>query len=394
MKYIFRFMKKSRIMSILISFQLAVVCAIFVILISAYKDRTVYNSIVNDAISQNGVVVYANAYATAFENEQTVLKQFNKATKVTVSENCIVFTGEKQGSSSTLMCYSDELMKKIPPFLASGAYPKENSDNECLVCEGFGYKVGDVVTLTDDRDKTSTIKVCGIMRDNQLLYGSDGIAGELTVKLDYRDFYINLYSPLLEKPVFLSTENIVNQTGLTKTLCNGQITIINFPNNAYSDAELQSLVNAGGGKTLDMTSVYKTNSNDYVSQQLYILLPIAIAILLITIFTAVTTSIISTMRNLRNYAVLYLCGATWKRCSVINLMNFCVISVVTLILDTAFFIVGKNTYLKDTVVKISAENVLVCVGILFVFLILSAIVPLIVVHNKQPRDVLKTEFRQ
>ena len=100
------------------------------------------------------------------------------------------------------------------------------------------------------------------------------------------------------------------------------------------------------------------------------------------------------MRNLRSYAVLYLCGATWKRCSLINLFDFILISASAALADTAFFVIGKSSYLKNTVVFIRTESLIICAGITMLLLLLSAVVPLLVVRNKQPRDVLKTEFRQ
>lgn len=115
--------------------------------------------------------------------------------------------------------------------------------------------------------------------------------------------------------------------------------------------------------------------------------------MIITIFTAIITTVVATTQNLRSYAILYLCGATWKRCSIINFINYVIIVIFTVFADALFFIIGKRTFLKKTVITVSAEDIGICAIILALFLLLSLIVPLLVVKNKQPRDVLKTEFR-
>ena len=78
---------------------------------------------------------------------------------------------------------------------------------------------------------------------------------------------------------------------------------------------------------------------------------------------------------------------------MLNFLNYLSIVGVTIVADAIFFIAGKNTILKGTVIKVGWDNIGVCAIILVLFLLLSLIVPLLVVRNKQPRDVLKTEFR-
>ena len=78
---------------------------------------------------------------------------------------------------------------------------------------------------------------------------------------------------------------------------------------------------------------------------------------------------------------------------MLNFLNYLSIVGVTIVADAIFFIAGKNTILKGTVIKVGWDNIGVCAIILVLFLLLSLIVPLLAVRNKQPRDVLKTEFR-
>jgi hypothetical protein len=171
------------------------------------------------------------------------------------------------------------------------------------------------------------------------------------------------------------------------------LTVVNFPEDAYTEKELENMASELNFSYVSNTEKYFDKSESYVNQELYTFLPIALSILIITLFTAIITTVVTTMQNLKSYAVLYLSGATWRMCSVINFINYITIVIFTAIADTVFFVIGSRTFLKETVVKASLENIGVCGIILVMFLLLSLAVPLLVVKNKQPRDVLKTEFR-
>ena len=57
MNFSFKLTKSTRILNILIAIQLAVVFALIIIMLSALKDRTVYYSQFEEALSQNGICI-------------------------------------------------------------------------------------------------------------------------------------------------------------------------------------------------------------------------------------------------------------------------------------------------------------------------------------------------
>ena len=396
MIYTFRSMKSSRLMSLLIALQLAAVFAVVIIMDSAVYDRTIYYDLVKNPISKHGIVFTAPYMKDEFKNEESIKALFPKADSVYGNATTFAFTDQNKEIQSAVNWYSEEVFEKIPPRLKSGSLPRKRSDGiwEILVCDGFGYKTGDMVTLTELSGNSTEFCICGIMQDQQYILGSVEAIGDYDYKVDYRDFFYPLNSSLLKGPVFVSSKEIKAESKMSSTLSDNSRVIVNYKSSDYSDDEILDLSSELGLQNVIMTEHFYSNSQKHINEQIYILLPVIAAILIITLFTAITTSIISTMRNLRSYAVLYLCGATWKRCSLINLFDFILISASAALADTAFFVIGKSSYLKNTVVFIRTESLIICAGITMLLLLLSAVVPLLVVRNKQPRDVLKTEFRQ
>lgn len=398
MNYVAKLTKNSRVINILIAVQLAVVFAIIMIMLSAIENRTIYYRQFKEPLSKSGAVIMPRVINPQMASEEDILKIFDKATSVTCGKATFLTINSTTANTSMdygyVVTYTDQLMKDIPPFLKEGKYPDPDSKvPQCLVCQSFGYKIGDTLEVTDFDGNPFKMEICGILADDQNIYGTGG-PDYYDYIYDYRDFYYQLHSEMRETPMFLTTEDIITKAGSRTRTDFYSLTIVNFPEGAYTNEELVQMGADNYFQLWDSNENYYKASQAYVNQELYTLFPIALSILVITIFTAIITTMITTMNNLKNYAVLYLCGATWKRCSVINMLNFCLISALTAILDIIFFAVGKYTYLKETVVNVNFEKVLICIGILVLFVILSAIVPLLVVRKRQPRDVLKTEFRQ
>ncbi|MCD8095158.1 MAG: hypothetical protein LUE12_03395 [Ruminococcus sp.] len=400
--------KKSLALELLIAIQLSVVFALLVIMICAIEDRTVYYSIYEDAFSQDGAIIMPNVAGSNLVYMDDIYECFDKATNVT-GEGCTlinydedpdkaylldIYTDRAPDTGGTLAVYSEEEFDEIPPYLIEGDLPKSDSEYlECLACDTFGYEVGEIVEASEYSTGNSVkIKICGILQDDQMMFNG-GNGANYIYNGDFRDLYYYLNGGLRTSMYFLTSKENLESFGIEPQVNWFNHFVVNYEEGAYTSEELQNLSAEYGFTLISTTESYYEESNLYVRQEMYTLLPIAISILIITIFTAIITTVISTMKNLRNYAVLYLCGASWKNCGVINFINYVLISIVTLIIDTVFFIVGQETFLTDTVIRVNTEIVLICTTVLVVFLLLSLVVPLIVTSGKQPRDVLKTEFR-
>lgn len=380
-----KFYKKNIFVNLLITLQISTVFILITILVSAINSRLAYYSFFKDSLSQNGICITSSP--GGINTEEKAKECFKKATNIYGGKN-IDFYNEDEDYCSVLS-YTDDVMNKIPPKLESGRYPQLNDDNviECLVCKGFGFKENDIFTMTDDNDKKYKFKITGILSDNQMLMGNVNM--EITYLQDYRDFYSNIDSNLMDSPAFLTTEKCLNKVGLKGGYQTNTMFVVDYPKDAYSNSELADMAYNYNFLFMHTNEEMNKASIQYIYEQLYILLPIIITIFIITIFTVITTNVVMTITNLKNYAILYLCGAKWTNCSLISLSNFSITAIFSIILSVIFFQIGNQTFFKNTVVSSSYLSILVCFIILICFVITSFIVPLIIVKNKQPRDVLK-----
>lgn len=120
------------------------------------------------------------------------------------------------------------------------------------------------------------------------------------------------------------------------------------------------------------------------------LLPILISILIMTLVSAISVSALSTKRQLKNYAVYYICGLKWKQCSLINLVSCTSIAFISIIIAGFCTIVLKNTFFSESVLELGILQIFICINISFLYIVLSALLPLKIIKNNTPREVLKS----
>lgn len=388
MKGTLKFLDRNKWTYMLITLQVSAVFALVIIFSSAVKDRTKYYNVCNKDLSTNGIIIKPSAADNIMNNEDDILKIFDKAKSVSGVKSIDLFddTYDFQG---TAMIYSPNVMRAIPPRLESGNFPKENSKFiECLSCDGFGFKTGDIIKLHDNNNNEYNIKICGILSYNQYIYGT-GISGEYRYTGDYRDLYYYLSRAGSSSPLLLTTENIANKFNMNPVFRYDSSIIINFPRNTYNSEILNQMAFDNGFQIIGDTIEKNKASVNYVNEQLYTIMPLAIAILIITIFTTITTSVISTIRNLKTYVIYYICGATWKHCAKINLKIYFMILLLSAILNALLFKIGTHTFLKNTVTTITSSSIIICGLIMVTFILLSLFVPIVAVRNVQPREILK-----
>ncbi|MCD8094784.1 MAG: hypothetical protein LUE12_01465 [Ruminococcus sp.] len=367
--------------------------ALIIIFTSAVTERSEYFSVCKDELSCSGVVIEPSSADIIMRNEDEVLDVFTEATNVTGIKS-IGLNTEDYEFQSIAKIYPDDIMDIIPPRLEKGNYPKYNSDFiECLAVDGFGLNVGDVLELYDDNQEKYKVKVCGIISFNQYIYGK-GVPGLYENHGDYRDLCYLFTKSSGDKPFFITTQSIAEKSKINSAFRYDSSIIVNFPENMYDSDTLEQMAYDYGFEIIgNNDSLYK-GSTEYVNEQLYTLMPLSVIILILTIFTAITSSMIIIMKNQKNFAIFCLCGATWRYCSFVNIVNFIFILIISIAVDVLVFLVGKLTFLNTTVVNLSGISLIICAVIVALFLILSAVVPNFIVKNKQLKEVLKAEFRQ
>lgn len=389
--------KRQKVISIIISVQIAAIIFMVLLMFSAYKNRMTYYGAVKDQLSTNGICVrQTTSSADTFTSEEAILDVFSKAKKVNVTRVVQLIDSSDNDIQPQISLCPDNIMALDQIKLIKGRYPQQTDNDliECVVSESSRYDVGDEIMFLDTDDEMDIkVKVTGVFPNNQLVFGT-GIQGGYDFKFDYRDFYYVMNSSRRSDPLFVTSESIGTSHKLRGTIPENTVMTIEFEDeSSYTTSEILDLRDVYNFEYRGTCELYKQNSERTVKEQMMILLPISAAVLLITIFTVITTGILGTYNNIYNYAVLYLCGSTWKRCALMNIKKYALIEGAAIVMDFLFYIIFKNKFLNETVLLINYQTISICVAMCLLIFIIALIVPLAVVRKKQVKDVLKTEYR-
>ncbi|MCD8187470.1 MAG: hypothetical protein LUD57_02420 [Ruminococcus sp.] len=296
--------------------------------------------------------------------------------------------------SQKFISYDDKFVEMFTPELESGNWfdldrPVQDVIPVVVSQNNYGLKVGDVITFIDPLFYNEvTAEIIGVLKDNTKIIDMSSSYSE---NVDYRYLYRNYKFESEEKTLFITMQRDVADTGLLTQL-NGNVII------KYNDYTSEETIAENYSKLGQMTTLYSTNGSiikegslDYIFSQIYNLMPIFICVFILTLVGAISTSALSAKRQLRNYAVYYICGLKWKQCAVINLFSSLICILISFALSIiAAFIAKATGILGDTVISLGVWQILGCVVIMIIYVLFSIILPLNIIGNNTPNKILKS----
>ncbi len=403
-----RSVKKFGLMKVFEIIQLSVVLGIMTLSVSSALARYDTYRPIEKIISGNGYVIEQNGVDdTSIEED------------ITDAKLSVIYSGDQMiPDEETEDEYDSIDMKSIAiaggyitdyrPEMQDGVWLSECTDMYAKTgvipvvlgwCNGR-YNVGDEfssdfpMNYDENGNPTKIVhakyKIVGIMANGQRLIGYSN--GGRWKEMDYTDM-ISLYDYNADERIFAI---YLNDDG--NALFGGKNTTCEAYQLAdYNDVPYQDYINAGerlsGGNKYSCQSFeeIRDRSMNYVLEQIRTLMPIAVCIFLLMLISAVSVNAIYTKRQLRNYAIFYICGARWRSCALKSLKNELVTCGIASAITAAVLIIGKYTFLKKMLVLFGLPQLGLCAAVMLLYLALSVIMPLCIIGSAQPKDVLKEE---
>ncbi len=388
------------IMKIFEVLQLTVVIAIILCVVSAIASRYDYYKPFEQYLEREGYMLRSSnaiMYKEKFDNvigDNEVIVNMSTS----VQDGDITLTGT---------AYSDEFVDAYKPPMKEGVWLGETTDTYensgyiptvITYCNGR-YKVGDVIEnevaleYDENGNPQNTIvvkhKIIGILMENANI-ASCCIPHE-GVPRDFRDIY-DTYNYDFEQNdyILVRAKDEYDCYGTYSVVFGTQFVFAdNMTKQEYK--ELGMMLDGMDSVSFAPLSEVNENSLNYIYEQMYTLFPIALCIFILTVISAVSINAIYTKRQLRNYAIFYICGARWKTCALKSLKDSAITCAVASALCALILFIGKQSFLKETVISFGIWHAVVCLGVIALYLILSMIMPIAIIGSSQPKDVLKEE---
>lgn len=310
-------------------------------------------------------------------------------------------------------CYSPAVVDILHPQMQEGRWFTKK-DREADVLRAVvsynteGIKVGETYELSSSiTDAKIKVQVIGIMKDRQSLFNADEARQQYG---DYRDFYYTYdYEAEDQTPLLILDDGqILNEKtgdafkylnyrlspdkGFQKQLFGG--TLFTF-DKGLDKADQKKLLmkfteNSSLNRCVTLTSM-KKKSWDYILSEYYQYLPVLICLFVFVVIAAISANVITVKRQLRNYAIYYICGLSWKKCACISLFVGMFGAGLAFLLATAgVAVVQVGGLVKNTALQLGSWQLIGCVVAAAGYILLSWSVPLGIVRKTSAKEIMTT----
>lgn len=398
-------LKHNLLMNILTILQMTVAFLILITMISTVVSRFRYYTPIKDFLDSKGYFyniqygINPETGATLrttdeihdlIEGEDMVAAQYTPW--LTYPNNHTNGNDASEDYSDRFISYDDKFAEIFAPELESGQWfnlnkPVGDTIQVVVSKNDYGLNVGDVISLYCF-DSEIKAEVIGILKDDTKIIDQSTRSSE---KIDYRNFYNDFKLEREEAPVFLMLQRELIDKPVVMQL-NGNV-FVTYPDDASPETiekgnqTMKQLHSAYTSSTENM----KKNSLEYIFSQIYNLMPIFICVLVLTLVGAVSTSALSAKRQLKSYAVYYICGLKWRQCAAVNFFSSLTCVMISFALSiSAAFIAKVTGILGGTVIELGLWQLLGCAVIIVIYVLLSIILPLNIIGSSTPNQVLKS----
>ena len=302
--------------------------------------------------------------------------------------------------------YDDKFINNYKPLLEKGEWLDKyeaESDGCVNVVIGYSeeYDVGDVCEVIfgpEDPSYTQKLKfrIVGMLSDGAKIFNAYGSTDEVT---DAESLYQNYYM----REHFNSNNNNYDLFFITKdnvlNLGYPAMSFIKFKD-GYSEKELEEFYVDLGEQFEDYIEVFSNLKTEYIreasvksiNEQKMMMMPLIVGIIILIIVSVFSMSAISSNKQLKNYGIYTVSGATRKRCIFIQMWNVfysCVLSVV--LAYVVFKLMTVGGIISASIVSIGRNELLACGAIIVIAIIASAVMPAIIIGRAQAKEMLKEE---
>lgn len=388
-------LKRNPLMNILIITELAAVLTIMFILISLIESRFEYYLPFSDEFGGEGYL--CNFEMPIAESDITELVKNGRCEFTYYGQ---FYVNGQQPDDENIPCsvmYDDKWINAYTPTMQSGVWldntPDDGKYHAVVTPENpLKLKVGDVIKVSDYDGKSIDVEIIGVLNDKQYILGCSFFSQtDVVGRNNFFDMYYT-YNTEVEADkwgLFFSKDELIDSP-----VCSGEAGVYGMGfviTDGMNESDKNTLEDTlrsefAPAYTKDLSEI-RQNSFAYIKEQLYVLLPIALCIFLLTMITTVSVVSISLDSSLKTYGVFYICGARWRSCVTISFVSsFMIVCVSSGLSLLALKIISGRV---STVISFGRWELLSVLVISVIYLLLSVIIPLVTVRAVKPRDVLK-----
>lgn len=393
-KLAFHALKKQKLLYSLITVQIAVVFALCICMVSSITSRFRYYEPFRDVFDGKGAVCHVGNGVLDNHIISDVTQVTERLQNVNFAASQYVpflETAEEWTEEPTLCSYDAAYLTAYQPPLQSGVwFSGKAAEIEIVISQNSeGISVGDRLIFTDIiTGEPVEGLVIGLLQENAKIIDFDRTA---TGTIDCRSFYQAYSYAFEEHPIVLFSQQQLTGKGVQTQMLDASLLIGYDSEITHQQREENALVLSKMGVDVSFTTEqFRTESLLYIYEQVRILLPIAVGILILTLVSIISVQAVLTKKQLRNYAVYCICGLPWNRMILINLCSAAISTILSFILCLSALSGCRATgLLQNTIISFGGWQFAACGAVVLIVLLFSTLMPTMMLCSTTPNRILK-----
>ena len=390
-KYTLLELKKYKRILLFVALQTIIVYIVVISSVSVISSRYKKYNAIKDLVAGNGQIMNV-IHVNETNNTDCIMAReaLEKCLQDTEVSGCYdwMFEDENGDTIAKMTGYDDAIWKAYSPKLDSGRWfsdeDKSSETLEVVIAQKDGkngrYQAGDIIAAdmgfsgecSIDPDKGNiTLKVIGIIANGSSILekttGEEETSDYRKLFVDYYDYYANgisiygIQSDLYRFKMQYARSWFTKMGGYCFIKWNTEDTEVISSNQEYlSSHGLYS-------SETDFDTMRKY-SRQYIYEQLKYIIPVLIPLLILTILSTACNMAIIAQKSLRDFAVYYINGFSWKMCRRLCFRSNLVLQMGSLLITLIGLIVSVTLQVTEkSVISIGIPQVGICMilGLMF-----------------------------
>lgn len=419
LRYILHETKKNRLMTLFILLQMGILFWVMIFIISAVQSRSRYYMPFRQWLHGSGIAISGlwgmngrdgdtRAPMCTSQDLENQLRQAEVDGLYDVEiymDGITRWNGDSDFRYSTkTIGYDDALLECYSPDMSSGRWLKAEDKNtqeiEVVLApkeQTTDYQIGEKLKLytwdEDGQPKESdcSARIVGIMEEGSKYIGVKQELPEAN-KAYFEDFYATYYqSQTTDTIAFVSREDMQKEGMWDITL--NDLCFISYEENISktSIAQNEKFLDKNCTALLRQNiEVVEKNSKSYIYRQMDIFVPVLMGLFILTFMSLISNTAIGLKQNMREYAIYYMHGLTWKQCISLYRRNMLIGEGITLLVVLCMIRISLwKGYLSYVILSLGVVQIGTCLGLIAIFSMVSVVVDKILIGRSSAKDILR-----
>lgn len=283
----------------------------------------------------------------------------------------------------------DEIIDNMKLSVQSGKWKTSSGkDTVCISAPNkYGISAGDVIQTAN----ISKIKVSAVLTDPCYIPEFTNWSSMGGIENFYSKYSIIYYDKEVEdnELLLIMSESEFAETGLEEVSTNFKFILYDDNPTAENIAHNEQIIKENYNCGVALSDI-KYRAELSVKNLLNKYLPLAICAFIVILIGFISCTAVNTLKQMRNYGTLFICGMNWSDCTKICSAYTAIIMLCSVCLSVAVFSVC-NVFNISANLGLSFElnNIFVSVIVVMIVFLLNMIVPAFIINRKTPVEIIR-----